>query len=176
MQAPLLFKFATVFFITVSVIQARLYHASSGEAVMNTVQILTSYLSALFTSMILYRRFFHPLRQFPGPVLMSLTKIDHLIRSRKLDNFVQLDKLHKTYGDFVRTGPNELTVSRGAALPALLSARSLCTRSPWYDFTKPNTSLVTTRDKTFHDQKRRAWDHAFSLKGIGTLLQCVLYN
>ena len=165
MQARRLFGLAVVFTIAVPALQLQVFQLNLRHALRNVLLMETSYLGGLFLGMTIYRQFFHPLRHFPGPRLMKLTKVEHMFRSRRLDNYRQLDKLHKEYGDFVRTGPNELTIFRAEALPALLGPRSKCIKSPWYDFAKPNVALVTTRDRPFHDKIRRAWDHAFSSKG-----------
>lgn len=43
---------------------------------------------------------------------------------------------------------------------------STCTKAPFYDLLLPRTSIITTRNKTFHDQRRRIWDHGFSAKAL----------
>lgn len=43
---------------------------------------------------------------------------------------------------------------------------SKCTKAPFYDLLLPRTSIITTRNKTFHDQRRRIWDHGFSAKAL----------
>ncbi len=61
------------------------------------------YLISLTASILTYRIYFHPLRNFPGPFTAKLTKISHVLRLlRKSDNYIQTDLLHKRYGDIVR--------------------------------------------------------------------------
>lgn len=43
---------------------------------------------------------------------------------------------------------------------------SRCTKAPFYDLLLPRTSIITTRNKTFHDQRRRIWDHGFGAKAL----------
>ncbi|KAG8529675.1 uncharacterized protein KY384_005156 [Bacidia gigantensis] len=166
MQTPRLVTYSILSFIAVTTFQVMLYKFAMRDALGNTSLMAIAYLSALLSSVLIYRQYFHPLRHFHGPKLMGLTKLEHVFRSRKFDNYRQLDEIHSTYGDFVRTGPNELTIFRAAALPILLGSRSRCIKAPWYDFSTPNVSLVTTRDRSFHDHKRRVWDHAFSMKAL----------
>lgn len=75
------------------------------EAAMTTGLVCTSYITALFTSMIVYRVFFHRLNKFPGPFLAKVSKLYHVaLVIRKSDNYLVLDKWHQKYGAFVRTG------------------------------------------------------------------------
>lgn len=43
---------------------------------------------------------------------------------------------------------------------------SRCTKAPFYDLLLPRTSIITTRNKTLHDQRRRIWDQGFSAKAL----------
>ena len=131
-----------------------------------TFDMTSAYAAGLFSSITLYRAFFHRLRQFPGPAAMRITKFAHVYRSRKLDNYLQLGKLRKQYGDFVRTGPNELTIFRPDAHTAIHGPQSKCKKHDWYDLTLPMVSLQTTRDKADHSRRRRTWDRAFSVKAV----------
>jgi hypothetical protein len=70
-----------------------------------TAELVGSYSTALWTSILLYRVFFHRLRRFPGPFMAKASKLWHVWKlAPRSDNFIQLDKLHKQYGDYVRTG------------------------------------------------------------------------
>lgn len=64
----------------------------------------SSYLAALFTSMTVYRLFFHQTSHFPGPRLAAVTKFYHIWYIRDSRNYMYMQKLHERYGDFVRTG------------------------------------------------------------------------
>ena len=79
--------------------------ADKVEAAMTTSVVTASYITALFTSMIIYRIFFHRLNNFPGPFLAKVSKLYHTaLVIRKSDNYLLLDKWHQKYGAFVRTG------------------------------------------------------------------------
>ncbi|KAM5346017.1 hypothetical protein ACJ41O_011878 [Fusarium nematophilum] len=60
------------------------------------------------TATIIYNLFLHPLRKFPGPLLMRATRLPYAYKviSGTLP-FDMLD-LHNQYGDVVRVAPNEL--------------------------------------------------------------------
>lgn len=70
--------------------------------------MIFGYLIALFSSITVYRVYFHRLRNFPGPRWARVTKIWHAWQSRHRQNFLVLSELHRKYGDFVRTGMIEL--------------------------------------------------------------------
>lgn len=80
-------------------------HAQVQEAAVAVSWVMTSFSASLFTSILVYRIFFHRLRSFPGPFLAKTTKFWHVSKvARNSDNFRQLDNLYHRYGDFVRTG------------------------------------------------------------------------
>ena len=63
-----------------------------------------TYLVTLFSSIIVYRLFFSPLRGFPGPKIAAATKLWHVFKVRDGTNFKFLEEMREQYGDFVRTG------------------------------------------------------------------------
>ena len=93
---------------------------------------LLAYPTGLFTSMVSYRLFFHPLREFPGPRLAAVSKLWHLSKLWDGKNHMFLETLRRKYGDIVRTGPNELTIFSAEALWALHGPRSPMSKSAWY--------------------------------------------
>ena len=68
-----------------------------------TTVATSSYLAGLSISIVIYRVFFHWLRNFPGPSTAKLTKLSHVSRLvKQSDNHFQADRLHKEYGEIVR--------------------------------------------------------------------------
>ncbi|RFU29400.1 hypothetical protein B7463_g6939, partial [Scytalidium lignicola] len=74
--------------------------------------------------------------------------------------------LNEEYGDFVRTGPSEITIYLPEAIPVIYGPSSKCTKAPRYDVSWPTVSMHASRDKTLHDKRRRIWDRAFSTKSL----------
>jgi hypothetical protein len=75
------------------------------QAAILAAKLVGSYSTALWSSILLYRVFFHRLRAFPGPWMAKTSKLWHVWKlAPRSDNFRQLDKLHREYGDYVRTG------------------------------------------------------------------------
>lgn len=66
--------------------------------------VFTVYLIALFTSITIYRVFFHRLRHFPGPIWASITKVYGLYANRDGKTHEEYDRLLHEYGHFVRIG------------------------------------------------------------------------
>jgi len=104
-QAPKLFRLALLLPILAFVGTWQLTDLGLLHAANLTALAVLSYFTSLWTSIIVYRVVFHRLRKFPGPFMFSASKLWHVYKLLpRSDNYVQLDKMHKKYGDFVRTG------------------------------------------------------------------------
>jgi hypothetical protein len=70
-----------------------------------TAGIITTYSASLWSSIVIYRVYFHRLGSFPGPFGAKVSKLWHVWKlAPKSDNYLLLDEMHRKYGDFVRTG------------------------------------------------------------------------
>ncbi|KAI0103889.1 cytochrome P450 [Nemania sp. FL0031] len=127
-----------------------------------------AYMTALFTSILVYRAFFHPLRHFAGPKLARLSQFYHFFHIRaKVDNYRHLDRLHKQYGEYVRVGPNLLSISDPDMIEVIFHPSSNFAKAEWYDIANPLLNLVQLRDRAEHDRRRRhGWDLAFTTKAL----------
>ena len=148
-----------------------------------------TYIVSLFSSIIVYRLFFHPLRHFPGPTLAAASKLRHVFKCRHGKNFRVLEDAHHQYGNFVRTGelscpsnpglrfrptasvngarspgPNEITIFHPAAIEILEAPKNKTVRTDWYDVLHPRTSTTFTRSEADHSTWRRVWSQAMSTK------------
>ena len=187
MKAPKLLRIYLCIVAAVYIAQWRIYGGRHGMAAISALQIIATYLGTLFFSTSVYRLLFHRLRHFPGPFLAKLTKLYHASQIRNSDQYLFMERLHRKYGDFVRTGkispsvfrgvfesdstrsflgPNEITIFTPEAINAIHSPHSECTKAAWYDNILPKQSVVTTRSKSAHDVRRRIWDQAFSIKAL----------
>lgn len=84
----------------------------------------------------------------------------------KHDSHHQLRRLHKKYGDYVRTGPNDISVADPEAVHIVHGPHTTCRKAPWYDGDYPYYSLFSTRDRREHGLRRRVWAPAFSDKAL----------
>ncbi|RMZ86839.1 hypothetical protein DV736_g5937, partial [Chaetothyriales sp. CBS 134916] len=129
---------------------------------------LYSFLSGIFLSIGLYRRFFHALGKFPGPPQARWTQFWHISKVlKKVDHFRHLDRLRAEYGEYVRIGPNLLSVADPDWVEPIHSPQTKFGKSDWYEGGYPLTTLHQMRDKAMHDARRRhGWGKAFTTKSL----------
>jgi hypothetical protein len=123
--------------------------------------LFLTFWSSLWIYIGLYRVFFHPLRNYPGPLGARLSKwytVNSVVKTRWHYYRIQ-QEMQKQYGDYVRTGPRELTIFDPGALQALLGSQSKTTKGPFYDIL--DKSLNLNRDRVWHRQRRNVWDNAY---------------
>jgi tryprostatin B 6-hydroxylase len=164
MQGPRIIKTVIAAYAVLALLEARktLSVAALGHAGL----IVGSFVSCLLLSIAAYRLFAHRTRHFPGPRLAGLTKLWHMYQCRNGQNHLVLERMHREYGEFVRTGPNEITVFHPIGLSLLDGPGSKTSKSVWYDFLLPNVGVTTIRDRGWHDQRRRLWIKGFSTSAM----------
>ncbi|KAF2730514.1 cytochrome P450 [Polyplosphaeria fusca] len=142
-----------------------------GEASAQAAIILTIFLLALLTSMSIYRLFFHRLHSFPGPHFSRLSRIyAAYLAAKNMQFYRELAALHFKHGDFVRTGPRELSIMRPSAIPLIFGPNTRCRKTTWHSQTNSNgdkCAMTMTRDPVQHRLRRRAWDRGFSMRALG---------
>ncbi|OLN81715.1 Isotrichodermin C-15 hydroxylase 15 [Colletotrichum chlorophyti] len=124
-------------------------------------------------SYIIYNLFFHPLRHFPGPLLMRATRATYFYRlARGTLSFDVLD-LHRKYGDVVRIAPDELAFADPAAWKDIMGHRTGGGAQPAFEksdmFYRPITDLprdIITAKGPEHAMLRRQMAHGFSEKSL----------
>ncbi|KAI1274542.1 cytochrome P450 [Xylaria sp. FL0933] len=153
-------------FVLSIVVHTFLFELSTRDAALRTFSIATSYFTGLYSSLIIYRLFFHPLREFPGPLGCKVSSAWFATYLTRLDAFNQLTKLHKEHGNFVRVGSNDLSIAHPKAVQAIYGLGSKCLKGDWYDLTYPTMSLQTARDDNLHSRWRRVWSGAFGERSL----------
>ena len=136
------------------------------EALAQVIPITSCYLAGLYASLIAYRAIFHPLNKFPGPFGARITKFWLSAHLKDGDAYRKVHMLHEKYGDFVRVGSSDMSITHPKAVSAIYGQGSKCTKADFYDLAKPMVSLQTLRVKALHDQRRRIWSPAFSDKAL----------
>ncbi|KAF9016932.1 cytochrome P450, partial [Hymenopellis radicata] len=130
----------------------------------------------LWTALVAYRISpFHPLSKFPGPSGARITSwwITKVVLASNFTWFRSVQAMHDTWGDFVRTGPRELSINNAAAISHIYGPQSKCTKGPFYAnmSTDPaKLSLQATQDIDDHKRRRKAWDRAFSTASLNSFL------
>ncbi|KAL4886878.1 benzoate 4-monooxygenase cytochrome P450 [Aspergillus karnatakaensis] len=125
-------------------------------------KLSTSLLGGLTISILVYRARFHRLGKFPGPFAARLSTWYIIsLRTRYPDTFNAVRDLNQRYGDIVRTGPTEISITHPDAINIVHSGRSRCTKRPWYSLLHPFISLFHIREKAEHTRRRKPWELAF---------------
>ncbi|KAL1640901.1 hypothetical protein SLS58_006517 [Diplodia intermedia] len=162
---PMLGSFAAVG-AAIFYADVHLYHSAPAAAAKDLATSATSFALSLAISMLVYRAFFHRLRRFPGPFAARLTRFWSVYKSSKdLQYHLVLEELHKKYGDVVRVGPRELSITRASALPQIAQCRKtvLYQQAGW---DRTQVGMIETRDLDDHRLRRKPWEKGLSLNEI----------
>ncbi|KAF2971326.1 hypothetical protein GQX73_g2289 [Xylaria multiplex] len=147
-------------------VQSRVFQLSSHAAILGTFSIAASYFGGLYSSLVIFRLFFHPLSKFPGPLGCKISSAWFATYLAKRDAFRQLLQLHQKHGNFLRIGSNDLSITHPKAVQAIHGPGSKCRKADWYDLTYPMVSLQSTRDDALHSKWRRVWSTAFGDRNL----------
>lgn len=136
------------------------------EAVIQTFMYDGVFLAGLYASLLVYRAFLNPLNVFPGPKTARITSFDLSFRIHNTQMYKTLQELHRQHGRFVRIGTGELSITHPHAVQEIFGGDSKCLKSPWYDISRPQDSLLLRRTNAGHNELRRIWSPAFSHKAV----------
>ncbi|KAG0705711.1 cytochrome P450 [Suillus ampliporus] len=135
------------------------------------------YYSTILISVVVYRLSpWHPLARYPGPIPCRISKFWMAWVSRDGKQHHYYSRLHKTYGDVVRIGPNELSMRDVNAVAPLMGINGLPKGPHWDGRMAEQTNiraLISVRDAVEHTRRRKPWNRAFScaaLKGYEEIL------
>jgi tryprostatin B 6-hydroxylase len=165
-------KYIQIFvtFCIVAVVFVRLGQASWGSSLIEVSLLSGCYLGGLYASLLVYRAFFHPLKNFPGPFGHKLGNLWFSVQLGKADAYKKVLNLHEKYGSFVRVGSSDLSITHPKAVSIIYGSGTKCGRSAFYNG-DPLPSMISLRDRAAHDQRRRVWSPAFSDKALRAYAQ-----
>ncbi len=129
--------------------------------------------------MITYRLTLHPLASYPGPLLAKITDWYNVYHAWKGDRHLELWRVHQEYGDFVRIGPNSISINTNTALRDIYGFKANVKKSDFYSVfpaTKGAFSTHTAIDKAVHARKRRVLSQAFSDNAMRAMEVHILDN
>ncbi|KAH5164547.1 hypothetical protein HBI73_046080 [Parastagonospora nodorum] len=133
----------------------------------NSAKIEIQFFIGLFSSIVTYRLApIHRLHAYSGPLSWRISKLAHTWSNRKLENFRNLYAAHEKYGDYVRTGPSEISTIDSDVVAAVLGPKSKCTRAAWYEMAYPVCAIFHTRSKAEHEKRRQVWSSGLSWKAL----------
>ncbi|KAG2414635.1 hypothetical protein HFD88_003826 [Aspergillus terreus] len=136
------------------------------DATRQSISLICIHLLGLYSSLLVYRLFLHPLRRFPGPFGARISGFWMPMNIRYQPPYQLLEDLHRKYGDFVRIGPSDISVTNPKAITAIHGLKSRCIKGPLYDFNYPVLSMQTMRSKEDHHQRRRIWNPGFTESAV----------
>jgi len=144
---------------------------SSSLAIDQLTNILGPFQVALYlVGYVIYNLFLHPLRRYPGPLLMRVTRMTYCYRHITGTLPFIMPDLHRRYGPVVRIAPDELAFADPAAWKDVFCYRAggaEFEKSP--AFYRPVTSIppdISNAPKEEHSVLRRALAHGFSEKSL----------
>ncbi|KAK7538241.1 putative cytochrome P450 [Phyllosticta citribraziliensis] len=142
--------------------------ASPADALRDLAVGIASFLASLTTSIVLYRAFFHRLRKIPGPFAARISNwwiVSRIAKTQQMQ--IELQNLHRQYGDYVRTGPRDLSIADASALPIVSTLpKSIFYSLSYHDHNKVGTAM--TRDLPDHKLRRKGWDLAVNGKALAS--------
>ncbi|EKM49557.1 uncharacterized protein PHACADRAFT_131233 [Phanerochaete carnosa HHB-10118-sp] len=129
----------------------------------------STYYTTLLSSIVIYRLSpFHPIAQYPGPLLAKVSKFYHVSKTYSGKQQQYMRQLHDRYGDIVRIGPNEVIIRDASCIVPLLGTQGW-PKGPMYEgrhLWPVIPSLVGLRDSKEHQRRRRTWTRAFSTAAV----------
>ena len=149
--------------------------ASSGmvqQALGNLFSRLLPFAAVLLLAHILHHVLFHPLARIPGPWLAKFTSVWTLYHSYAGDEATLITSHHfpdhETNNPVVRVGPNEVTISDGAALAPIYSEKGGFRKADCYrNFDIDGfPSLFSQTDKDSRAPRAKAIVGMFSTKAL----------
>lgn len=138
----------------------------------NALKHLLGVCTLYYVGWIIYTRFFHPLKDFPGPFLASVSNwwFWHSVRYGIAEN-TQLP-LHKKYGPVVRITPSELSLANASALDIVYGPKQKWKKTDFFASFNPHigdrVELFSALDNAKHSERRKITAPLFA---TGAVLQ-----
>ncbi|KAH7133887.1 cytochrome P450 [Dactylonectria macrodidyma] len=119
-------------------------------------------------SILIYRLYFNPLRNFPGDKLAAISKWHAYQVAKTGQTHHYITKQHSKHGDYIRVGPNEISVADPEYLPIIHGARSKFPKGPWYfqQLNEKDPSLFSIQAYQPHKMRRKLWDAALTPRAL----------
>jgi hypothetical protein len=120
-------------------------------------------------SQVVYYRFFHPLKDFPGPFWASVTRIWFGYHNYMQTELAACYEAHKKYGPVIRVTPTLLLVSDARKLPEIYHFKA--NKTPYYltgSFGETE-SLFNMRDHKVHAKMRRLVAGPYSFTKVSAM-------
>ncbi|OAP65103.1 hypothetical protein AYL99_01075 [Fonsecaea erecta] len=115
-----------------------------------------------------YRRYFHPLAKYPGPVICSCTRLWKVWSVYNGHTELDFVDLHRKYGRIVRVAPNELSFSSPVAAHDILTPGNGFTKTEFYRVFPPKHApdIFTETREWKHAAMKRVAVVPYSLASV----------
>ncbi|KAG5656897.1 hypothetical protein KAF25_011066 [Fusarium avenaceum] len=108
-----------------------------------------------------------PIRRFPGPVWAKLSSFWLASQCRRTRRSEAVMQLHKRYGEFVRIGPNHISINNPIAVTETYGHGTGFTKSTFYDaFLQVTPVVFNARNVAEHTRKKKYVSPAFSTRAL----------
>ncbi|ETS80172.1 hypothetical protein PFICI_07701 [Pestalotiopsis fici W106-1] len=150
-------------------------HTSIHTSIQSVVALVTSHpLILLFVLWFLraaIRRYYSPLRSFPGPFLASISRTWKFISIARGHTHLDFIALHQKYGPIVRTAPDELSFASPQIARTILSAGKGFYKTSFYAVFPPpeNPDIFTEIREDVHAIKKRVANVPYSMAAMRQL-------
>ncbi|KAK4565840.1 hypothetical protein LTR86_003689 [Recurvomyces mirabilis] len=160
-------------FVASVLVLTKAYNISLAPAIATTTSPLLSYLTGLYTSLMVYRLFLNPLNRYPGPYAARISSLWWSFQLGKSDGYLKLKNLHDNYGPIVRIGSSDLSIIDPDFMEPTFGLHAVSSKSYWdYETTidRYNETLVQ-RIADFHGGpvNVRKWFNLWSFDVMGQL-------
>ncbi|BEI85721.1 hypothetical protein CcaverHIS002_0600080 [Cutaneotrichosporon cavernicola] len=147
-------------------------------AALYTAEVFTIFNTIVLLSMVIYRLSpWHPLAKYPGPTLAKVSKLYWWYQAKIGQTGYTQAALHKEYGDFVRIGPNWVSVRSADAIPIIYGGsktgaahgRAPWMKNDWYEGAIRGATRISVHQEVNLDKhhiRRKLWDNGFTGKAL----------
>ncbi|KAG4411863.1 hypothetical protein IFR04_015003 [Cadophora malorum] len=124
-----------------------------------------------------YNRYFHPLKDFPGPFWASITSLWYYRAIITSDYKSYQLEIHRKYGPMVRLAPGHIQIADPAAIEPIYGPKANFLKSKFYDPFDAKISPIpdnfVIRDDKIHSARRRAVAHIYTQAAVLEYEPCV---
>ncbi|KAJ5822466.1 benzoate 4-monooxygenase cytochrome P450 [Penicillium robsamsonii] len=132
-------------------------------ALLKGATIALSFFGLFLFGLAIYRLIFHPLAQYPGPLLGRITNLYAAYHAWKGDIHEDIWRCHQKYGNYIRYAPDRLAFGTAKAVSDIYGYGAKVRKSQVYNTLVHRTAnTLTMRDKKQHAQRRRIMSQGFS--------------
>ncbi|KFY37873.1 hypothetical protein V494_04603 [Pseudogymnoascus sp. VKM F-4513 (FW-928)] len=141
------------------------------NALIATPVYCVSALALYLASLVVYRRWFHPLAKIPGPFWASVTHfyiVKYNLFSEKSQFYLKVEKLHQQYGPVVRISPDEIHLADPENYEKLhyVGSKAPSKAASFYDGFDLKIAAFGTISNDLHRVRRAAISPSISRKAV----------